>query len=195
MVLKPVTLEGRWVRLEPLAREHLPGLLAVGLAPELWALTVDRPRTPSDLTAYVDRALAEAGQGLALPFATVWRATGTVIGSTRFGNLAPEHRRAEIGWTWLGRDWQRTAANTEAKLLMLEQAFERWSLRRVEFKTSTLNQQSRNALLRLGAVEEGIFRQHMLNADGSNRDSVYFSLLDREWPAVKARLTARLAAG
>jgi RimJ/RimL family protein N-acetyltransferase len=195
MLLTPVTLEGGQVRLEPLATAHLPGLLEIGLAPELWALTVDRIRTAADLTRYVERALADAAAGAALPFATVWRATGEVIGSTRFGNYVAAHRRAEIGWTWLAPAWQRTAANTEAKLLMLGHAFEGAKLRRVEFKTSTLNQKSRAALARLGAVEEGVFRQHMINEDGSNRDSVYCSILDSEWPAVRERLSARLASG
>ncbi len=193
MLLNPVTLEGVHVRLEPLAPTHLPGLIEVGLAPELWALTVDRIAAAADLTRYVQRALAEAAAGSALPFATVWRATGRVIGSTRFGNYVAAHKRAEIGWTWLAPDWQRTAANTEAKLLMLAHAFEAAGLRRVEFKTSTLNLKSRAALTRLGAVEEGVFRQHMINEDGSNRDSIYFSILDREWPWIRARLLARLA--
>ncbi len=192
MLLNPVTLDGRHVRLEPLAPAHLPGLIEIGLAPELWALTVDRIATAADLTRYVQRALAEAAAGSALPFATVWRATGQVIGSTRFGNYAAAHKRAEIGWTWLAPAWQRTAANTEAKLLMLGHAFETAGLRRVEFKTSTLNLKSRAALTRLGAAEEGVFRQHMINEDGSNRDSIYFSILDREWPGVRARLLARL---
>jgi RimJ/RimL family protein N-acetyltransferase len=195
MSLSPVVLEGQQVRLEPLSREHLPGLLQVGLAAELWALTVDRIQTAADLTRYVERALHDAAAGAALPFATIWRRTGAAIGSTRFGSLALAHRRAEIGWTWLGLDWQRTAANTEAKLLLLEHAFEQLQLRRVEFKTSTLNLRSRAALARIGAVEEGIFRQHMINDDGSNRDSVYFSILDSEWPGVRDRLEARLAAG
>lgn len=191
----PIMLQGVFVRLEPLSREHLPGLIAVGLAPELWALTVDRIRTAEDLTRYVERALQDAADGTAMPYTTIWRATNTVIGSTRFGNLALAHRRAEIGWTWLGLTWQRTAANTEAKLLMLEHGFERMNLRRIEFKTSTLNLKSRAALARIGAVEEGIFRQHMINDDGSNRDSVYFSILDHEWPGVKQRLEERLALG
>lgn len=192
MLLEPVTLEGAHVRLEPLARSHLPGLIEIGLAPELWALTVDRIQTAADLTRYVERALGEAAAGTALPFATVWRANGQVIGSTRFGNYVAAHRRAEIGWTWLAPSWQRTAANTEAKRLMLTHAFESAGLRRVEFKTSTLNLKSRAALTRLGATEEGVFRQHMINEDGSNRDSIYFSILDREWPAIRARLLARL---
>jgi RimJ/RimL family protein N-acetyltransferase len=211
MKLVPIALQGSFVRLEPLSREHLPGLIAVGLAPELWALTVDRIRTAEDLTRYVERALKDAADGTAMPYATIWTGergsgkgerdkpadglsgeSGTVIGSTRFGNLALAHRRAEIGWTWLGLQWQRTAANTEAKLLMLTHGFEVLGLRRIEFKTSTLNLKSRAALVRIGAVEEGIFRQHMINDDGSNRDSVYFSILDSEWPGVRQRLEVRL---
>ena len=119
--------------------------------------------------------LSEQRAGTALPFATVARATGAVIGSTRFGNAAPEHRRVEIGWTWLAPRWQRTAANTEAKYLMLRHAFEVWHCNRVEFKTSALNERSRAAIRRIGATEEGIFRRHMVNEDGSLRDSVFFS--------------------
>ncbi len=111
-----------------------------------------------------------------------------MIGSTRFGNAVPEHRRVEIGWTWVARPWQRTGANREAKYLMLRHAFERWKCLRVEFKTSAINQQSRTALRRLGAVEEGILRHHMVNPDRSMRDSVYFSILAAEWPGVRQRL-------
>ena len=115
---------------------------------------------------YIDAALAEQREGTALPFVTVWRATGQVIGSTRFANAALPHRRVEIGWTWLARPWQRSGANAEAKYLMLRHAFETWGLVRVELKTSTLNQQSRGAMKKLGAVEEGVLRRHMINEDG-----------------------------
>ena len=144
------------------------------------------------LAEYVREALAEQQAGTALPFVTMLRANGQVIGSTRFGNAVPAHRRVEIGWTWVGRPWQRSGANREAKYLMLQHAFECWDCLRVEFKTSALNQQSRNALLGIGAVEEGILRHHMINADGSLRDSVYFSILSEEWPAVRRRLEERL---
>ena len=192
-MLSPITLAGIHVRLEPLSRQHLPGLLEIGLDPSLWALTVSKVRSAQDLERYVTRALEEQASGTALPFATVWGATGRVIGSTRFGNIALEHRRLEIGWTWLTPAFQRTPANTEAKLLMLSHAFDTLGMRRVEFKTSALNQRSRAALLRIGAVEEGTLRQHTMNEDGTIRDTVYFSILSTEWPEVRGQLQGRLA--
>jgi len=194
MDLTPRNLEGPTIRLEPLTPAHLDGLCDAGLDPELWRLTVSRIRTRADMERYLDEALTEQRAGTALPFATVWRATGRVIGSTRFGNASPPNRRVEIGWTWLARPWQRTGANTEAKYLMLRQAFEQWGCIRVELKTSALNQRSRAAILRIGAREEGILRHHMINEDGSLRDSVFFSLLADEWPQAKGRLEGMLAA-
>jgi RimJ/RimL family protein N-acetyltransferase len=194
MIVTPETLEGRHVRLEPLGPEHLDGLAAVGLDAELWRLTTTRVAGRADLERYVSDALVEQRAGTALPYATVWRRTGEVIGSTRFGNAVPAHRRVEIGWTWLGRQWQRTGANTEAKYLMLCHAFEVWGCLRVELKTSTLNQRSRSAILRLGAVQEGVFRCHMINDDGSRRDSVYYSIIADEWPDTKRHLERLLTA-
>jgi RimJ/RimL family protein N-acetyltransferase len=191
----PVTLEGRWVRLEPLSLDHLDGLCAVGLEPEIWEWMGAPVRTRDEMLRYVESALAGQARGEALPFATVERSGGRVAGSTRFGAIAPEHRRVEIGWTWLGRDFRRTALNTEAKLLMFTHAFERLGCVRVELKTDALNRRSRAAIRRLGAREEGVLRQHMITASGRLRDSVYYSVLDSEWPQVKARLVARLAAG
>ncbi len=188
MIVTPRTLESRHVRLEPLTLEHLGGLAAVGLDPELWRLTTTRISDLADLERYVAVALAEQRAGTSLPFATVWRRTGKVIGSTRFANAVPSHRRVEIGWTWLGRQWQRTGANTEAKYLMLCHAFEVWECLRVELKTSALNQRSRTAILRLGATEEGVLRCHMINDDGSRRDSVYYSIIADEWPDTKRHL-------
>ena len=192
MILTPTTLEGPTIRLEPLTLAHLDALLAVAQDPELWRLTVSAVTSRESLDEYVHEALAEQQAGTALPFVTMLRATGQVIGSTRFGNAVPMHRRVEIGWTWVGRAWQRSGANREAKYLMLRHAFECWGCLRVEFKTSALNQRSRNALLGIGAVEEGILRHHMINADGTLRDSVYFSILSEEWPAVRRRLEQRL---
>lgn len=193
MILTPTTLEGPTIRLEPLTFHHCDALLAVAQDPELWRLTVSVVTSREALEEYVGEALAEQQAGTALPFVTVLRATGQVIGSTRFGNAVPTHRRVEIGWTWVGRPWQRSGANREAKYLMLRHAFECWGCLRVEFKTSALNQRSRNALLGIGAVEEGILRHHMINADGSLRDSVYFSILSEEWPAVRRRLEEGLS--
>jgi len=192
-VLDPVTLEGVHVRLEPLSPDHLPGLLEVGLDPSLWTWTVTRVRSADDFRRYVEAAIAERAQGTALPFATVWKESGRPIGSTRYGNIAAEHQRLEIGWTWIAPAWQHTAANTEAKLLMLGHAFDTLHMRRVEFKTSSLNQRSREALRRIGAVEEGTLRRHTVNEDGTIRDTVSYSILITEWPNVKNRLQNRLA--
>jgi N-acetyltransferase len=191
----PVTLEGRRVRLEPLSLAHLDGLCAVGLEDEIWAWTLTRVRSRDDLRRYVRAALAAQAHGEALPFATVDRVSGRVAGSTRFGAIAPAHRRAEIGWTWLGREFRRTALNTEAKLLMFTHAFEERGCVRVELKTDVLNRRSRAAIRRLGAHEEGVLRQHLITDEGRRRDTVYYSVLDGEWPGVKAGLEARLAAG
>jgi RimJ/RimL family protein N-acetyltransferase len=189
----PVVLSGRRVRMEPLDLDrHWEGLLAIGLDPQLWRYTLNVPQTPDDLRRYLETALREQRDGTAVPFATMDLTSGRVTGCTRFANIAVEHRRAEIGWTWVGTPWQRTHVNTEAKYLMLRQAFEGWGLMRVEFKTSARNLPSRNAMLRIGCVEEGTFRKHMLRDNGEIRDSMYFSIVDDEWPAVKARLEAML---
>src|SRR5262245_16644126 len=192
MEIRPVTLEGDHVRLEPLTMAHHAALWEIAQDHELWRWTASDIRKPEDLARYMETALAEQAAGRTLPFATVARSHGRAIGSTRFGNLEPLNRRAEIGWTWLGAAWQRTAVNTEAKLLMLTHAFERWGCIRVELKTDALNQASRAAIARLGAKEEGIMRKHMVTQTGRVRDTVYYSILDDEWPALKARLEARL---
>jgi RimJ/RimL family protein N-acetyltransferase len=192
MNLEPTTLEGRVVRLEPLGLHHLDALCAVGLEPALWAFTTMQITTPEQMRAYVQTALDEQRAGTALPFATVDRAGGTVVGTTRFANAVHEHARVEIGWTWIAPRWQRTGVNTEAKLLMLRHAFEVLRVRRVELKTSALNLRSRAAMLRIGATEEGTLRKHMINADGSARNSVYFSITDDDWVAVRPRLEAML---
>lgn len=192
---RPVTLEGALVRLEPLELTHVDELWPVAADPDLWRLTATRVGSRDDLARYIRIALDERARGTAVPFVTRLRATGLAIGSTRFGNIAAEHRRVEIGWTWIGRAWQRTGANVEAKRLMLAHAFERWGVIRVELKTSRLNERSREAMRRIGAIEEGILRRHMINEDGSIRDSVYYSILDDEWPAVRDALDRRLARG
>ena len=192
MDFSPVTLTGPRVRLEPLTLDHLDALCAVGIDEEIWRYTTTRVRNNDDMRRYIETALQWQRDGTAVPFATADRASGRVVGTTRFANIVKEHRRAEIGWTWIARDFQRTYVNTEAKYLMLRHAFEEWGLCRVELKTSSLNTRSRDAILRLGAVEEGTFRKHMVNEDGSARHSVYFSIIDTEWPAVKARLERKL---
>ena len=193
MNLTPVTLEGRHVRLEPLAQTHHAALCAVGLDPDLWGLIPYRVTTPEEMAAYIQTALNLQAAGSALPFATVHAPTGQVVGSTRYMNIDPANRRVEIGATWIAQPWRRTAVNTEAKYLMLRHAFETFASIRVELKTDALNQRSRNAIRRIGATEEGTLRQHIVTWSGRLRDSVYFSILDSEWPRVKRDLEQKLA--
>jgi RimJ/RimL family protein N-acetyltransferase len=193
MNIEPIVLDGQVVRLVPMTRDHIPDLCAIGLDPELWTWVPNRMEGPEDMATYVTQALADQARGVALPFVTTERATGRVIGSTRFGSIERAHRRLEIGWTWIARDFQRSAVNTEAKYLMLSHAFDHLGANRVELKTDVLNARSRAAILRLGAAQEGIFRKHLVCDSGRIRDSVYFSIIDEEWPAVKAGLLAKLA--
>jgi len=193
MDFEPVTLQGEYVRLEPLSLEHLDGLCEIGLHPDLWRWTTDSLRTRDDMTHYVETALQSERDGTARPLATIFVESGEVIGCTRFGNIDRHNRHVEIGWTWVGVPWQRTVVNTEAKYLMLRHAFETLGCIRVEFKTDSLNGPSRQALLRIGAKEEGTMRNHMIVHDGRYRHSVYFSVIDSEWPEVKANLQARLS--
>ncbi len=192
MTVVPVTLEGRHVRLEPLAKAHVAGLAEVGLDEELWRWIPTQVRTAEEMAAYIETALEEQARGVSLPFAIVEKATGRAMGSTRYGNIDRAHHRVEIGWTWVAREWQRTAVNTEAKYLLLRHAFETLGCIRVELKTDSLNEKSRAAILRIGAQHEGIFRNHMITASGRIRHSAYYSIIDSEWPAVKARLESRL---
>jgi RimJ/RimL family protein N-acetyltransferase len=185
MNTEPVTLEGRLVRLEPLRADHVDALWAAGSDPDLWSLTSSRIQSLAEMKAYVAEALADRA---ALPLATIEAASGRVVGTTRFANISPEHKRVEIGWTFIASGWQRTGLNTEAKYLMFRHAFETWGCNRVELKTSALNHRSRTAILRLGALQEGVLRRHMINADGSLRDTVYYSVIAEEWPRVKAHL-------
>jgi RimJ/RimL family protein N-acetyltransferase len=190
---QPITLAGPFVRLEPLTIDHVPALARVGLDPSIWNW-IPTPLPDIDaMRAYVKLALDEQRRGLALPFAIVDATTGEVIGSTRFANIDAPNRRLEIGWTWLAVSHQRSAANTNAKRLLLGHAFDALGAMRVELKTDALNEKSRNAILRIGATQEGIFRKHLITASGRVRDTVYFSILDTEWPDVRRRLDARLA--
>ncbi len=190
--VEPIVLEGDRVRLEPLRADHFDDLARVAFDPPLWRWTIMGPQDEAGLRRWVETALANAGAGIERPFATVDRATGRAIGSSRFLSIVPEHRRLEIGWTWVGTAWQRTGANREAKLLQLTHAFETLGANRVEFKTHARNERSRNALAGIGATFEGVFRNHTIMPDGSLRDSAYFSVIAGEWPAVKAALSARL---
>lgn len=192
MKIEPVTLQGRVVRLEPLALAHVPGLARVGLDPELWRWIPTQVADAAQMQAWVQTALDEQTAGTSLPFAIISQASGEAIGSTRYMNIVPAHRRLEIGSTWLSTAAQRSGANTEAKLLLLTHAFEALKAIRVELKTDALNSTSRAAIARIGGIEEGIFRRHVICASGRVRDTVYFSMLDNEWPAVKARLFSML---
>ena len=191
--VEPVTLDGSVVRLEPLTLDHLPGLTSIGLEGELWRWTLNVNQTPGDMRAYVEAALASAAAGTEVPFATVERSSRRVIGSTRFLSIDAHHRRLEIGYTWIAPAWQRTAVNTEAKLLMLTYAFNTLGALRVEFKTDSLNERSRAALLGIGASEEGTMRNHMVTDSGRRRHSVYFSVIEEDWPRVRQNLDSRLA--
>ena len=188
----PVTLSGRHVRLEPLSLDHCGPLWAVASDAELWRWTLNQIDSEEQLRRYIRAALESEAEGMALPFAIMAANGGEAIGSTRYGNIDREHDRVEIGWTWVGRPWQRTAVNTEAKYLLLRHAFETIGCQRVEFKTDVLNAQSRAALLRIGAKEEGIFRKHLHCDSGRWRDSAYYSVIADEWPAVKAGLERKL---
>ena len=187
----PVTLTSPDVRLEPLTQAHAPALARVGLDPALWGWIPNPITNADEMQTYVTTALAEQQRGVSLPFAIV-TATGEVIGSTRFANIDVPNRRLEIGWTWLARHHQRTRANTTAKRLLLGHAFDTLNANRVELKTDVLNEKSRNAIARIGGVQEGIFREHVVCASGRIRDTVYFSMLASEWPAVRRRLDERL---
>lgn len=191
--VEPVVLEGSTVRLEPLSLEHVAMLTEVGLDAELWRWTLSTIQTPGDMRAYVERAVAAGAAGLEVPFATIDRASGRAVGSTRYLSIEPQHRRLEIGYTWIAPAWQRTQVNTEAKLLLLTHAFNALRALRVEFKTDSLNERSRRALLAIGAVEEGTMRNHMLTDTGRRRHSVYYSVIEEDWPRVRMHLESRLA--
>ena len=180
------------MRLEPMTLEHHAQLTEIGFDPEIWRYTVSVVRTPEEMRNYMESALKAQREGTSLPFVTIERSSGRVVGSTRFGNYDSDNRRIEIGWTWLARPWQRTAINTEAKYLMLTHAFEKLHCVRVELKTDVLNAPSRKAMLRIGAKEEGILRKHTLMWNGRYRDSIYYSILDEEWPQVKEQLEKML---
>ncbi|MBI1803048.1 MAG: GNAT family N-acetyltransferase [Ignavibacteriae bacterium] len=192
MNIQPVTLEGATVTLEPLTIDHHAALCNVGLDPELWKVTMMLIRTPDDMKQYIETALQWQKDGTALPFAIVEKSSDTVVGSTRYGNIDHASRRVEIGWTWVARQWQRTYVNTETKYLLLKHAFETLGCIRVEFKTDSINERSRNALLRIGAREEGVLRNHMITPAGRIRHSVYYSIIDSEWPEVKKFLEQKL---
>jgi N-acetyltransferase len=196
-IVAPITLEGSVVRLVPIRREHAEIFwnIAKDDLEEIFRWIPYPMQTPEDFRTLVDKIFSEQQRGESVAFATVDRSSGQTVGSTRFMNIDRANHRVEIGSTWIVPAWQRTAVNTEAKYLMLRHAFEVWKCARVELKTDALNQKSRNAILRIGAKEEGTLRKHTVTWTGRIRDSVYFSILDTEWPDVKAKLEAKLAQG
>ncbi len=193
-ITTPVTLEGSVVRLEPLRPEHAEWFwdVAKNDLEGIFRWIPYSMKSREDFRAVVKKAFAEQERGESVVFATVERSSGRTIGSTRFMNIDRANRRVEIGSTWIAPAWQRTAVNTEAKYLMLRHAFDVWGCMRVELKTDALNQKSRNAILRIGAKEEGTLRRHMATWTGRVRDTVNFSILDSEWPAAKVKLEAWL---
>ena len=195
--VEPILLEGRHVRLEPMARERADAIAAVlaraAADGNMWESKVTYIPTPEKAAAYVETALVELDAGLSLPFSTVDRASGRTIGSTRYMNIEAPHRRLEIGTTWIGKSFQRTAINTEAKYLMLKHAFETLRCIAVDLRTHEKNLQSRAAIERLGAKLDGLLRNHRILPDGSLRNTATYSIIDAEWPDVKARLEARLS--
>lgn len=187
-----VTLAGSVVALEPLAREHASELAAAARDGELWRLWYTTVPTPEQVPAWIDSALALQARGLALPFVVRHLASGLIVGSTRYMNIEPDRRRLEIGTTWYAQRVQKTTLNTEAKLLLLRHAFEALGCMAVEFRTHFFNFRSREAIAKLGAKQDGILRQHQFAGNGTARDTVVFSILDSEWPTVRAHLTHRL---
>jgi RimJ/RimL family protein N-acetyltransferase len=188
----PVTLTGRRIRMEPLEERHLDDLARVAADDAVFRWITNSPMDTVALRGWYDQTKASADAALEVPFATIDLASGRAIGSSRYMSIAPEHRRLEIGWTWLGSAFHRTGLNREAKLLQLTHAFETLGAQRVEFKTHARNVASRTALLGIGATFEGVLRHHTIMPDGSNRDSAFYGVIAPEWPAVKARLEALL---
>jgi N-acetyltransferase len=189
----PVTLVGSIVRLEPLSLDHLERLAEVAFDESIWRWTLHQPTEIGGLRVWVEAALAGRAAGSEMPFATIDQATDRPIGSTRFMSIVPEHRRLEIGWTWVAPAWQRKGANQEAKYLQLRHAFEVLGANRVEFKTDSLNEKANPALVSIGATFEGTFRNHMIMPGGRLRHSNYYSVTKEEWPDRRAKLEARLA--
>ncbi len=193
MLVEPVVLEGRLVRLEPLRLDHLEALCEAGLGTGAFRWFTDPIKTPEQMRRHVEWAVAATHDGSQICFATVDQGTGRAEGSTHYLNIERAHHRLEIGYTWLSPTVHGRGYNSEAKLLQMEHAFERLAANRVEWKTDALNERSRGALLGIGATFEGIFRNHIIVADGRLRHSAYYSVIREEWPEVKERLEARLA--
>ncbi|HVO90604.1 MAG TPA: GNAT family protein [Casimicrobiaceae bacterium] len=190
--IEPVSLRGAHAMLVPLAREHEPGIRAAAADGELWKLWFTSVPSPEATASWFDSALDMRERLGAMPFAVIEPSTGDVIGSTRYFNVDAANRRLEIGHTWYARRAQRTGVNTECKLMLLRHAFETLGCIAVEFRTHWFNHRSREAIARLGAKQDGVLRNHVLLSDGSRRDTVVFSIIDGEWPAVRRHLEHRL---
>ena len=189
MEIKPVVLQGKHVRLEPMSEAHIAGLAEIGVGQPFWDFMVyGDVNTVDDMRSWVLDILSRADDGTDLPFAAIHLASGRVAGATRYLNIVPKDRGLEIGGTWYGLDFQRTPVNTECKYLLLRHAFETLGCIRVQLKTDLRNERSQRAIERIGAVKEGVLRNHMILPDGHYRHSVFYSILDTEWPQVKKRL-------
>ncbi len=189
MDIRPLTLEGRIVRLVPLAETHVMDLSHVGLRPEIWQhMLYGNIDSEEKMLGFIRDLLQRQARGTDLPFTVILRTTGKPIGCTRYMYINLPDRCVEIGGTWYAPEYQRTGVNTESKYLLLCHAFERWGCIRVQLKTDLNNVRSQRAIERLGAVKEGVLRNHMIRPDGTPRDTVMYSIIDREWPLVKARL-------
>ncbi|MDF2680223.1 MAG: family N-acetyltransferase [Brevibacillus sp.] len=186
--IAPVTLEGKLVRLEPLRLEHSEGLWEAGRFEEIWAYMSVKMTKPEDARTFIDSALKNEAEGTELPFVIINQSDGKIIGSTRYLNISQKDRGLEIGFTWLTPSVWRTAINTECKWLLLRHCFEELGCIRVQLKTDLRNLNSQRAIARIGGIHEGVLRNHVILPDGYIRDSVYFSIVDREWPAVQEKL-------
>ncbi|QNI34628.1 GNAT family N-acetyltransferase [Alloacidobacterium dinghuense] len=192
MQVAPVTLEGTVVRLEPLSMSHFAELAEIAFNTDIWRWMTDPMKGEDDLRRYIQTGLDAAAAGTAMPWATRSKRDNRIIGSTRFADIQPFHKTLEIGWTWVYPDYQRSGINVEAKYLQLRHAFEVMGARRVAFKTHQQNVKSQTAIQALGAKPEGVFRNHVIMPDGSARHSHWYSIIDEEWPEVKARLETRM---
>jgi N-acetyltransferase len=196
MEVKSVVLTGKHVRLEPMTEEHVPGLAEIGVGQTFWNFMLyGNINTVDDMHNWVLDILSRAEKGTDLPFVAIHLASGRVAGATRYLNIMPKDRGLEIGGTWYGPEFQRTPVNTECKYVLLQHAFETLGCIRVQLKTDLRNERSQKAIERIGAVKEGVLRNHMILPDGRYRDSVYYSILDTEWPAVKKKLEGMMGKG
>jgi RimJ/RimL family protein N-acetyltransferase len=193
MQVTPITLVGKHVRLEPLSEVHVHGLAEIGVGRDFWTFMLyGDMQSEADMRAWVTDLLGRAKKGTDLPFAVIHLASDQVAGATRYLNIVPKDRGLEIGGTWYGLEYQRTAVNTESKYLLMRHAFETFGCIRVQFKTDLRNERSQAAIERIGAVKEGVLRNHMIRPDGQLRHSVFYSVIESEWPGVRARLEAMM---